>query len=254
MKSIIIKQKLQLRVRKLKTSVIRYVKKNRIKLGLIITLILILATQDFSINLNYRSPFRNSQHTLHKGKKDGVIIENANDKKQKSARLFNLSSLSLFKSKGDDMYKKIRNLEETKVSAFFRRFGHVAINEQKKFGIPASVILANGFVHSLAGTTDLVQKANNYFGIQCTPDWTGETIVIDGICYRKYESAWTSFRDHSTFITNGNYAGLKENAGLDANSWATGLEQAQFSDINNLAKLLTTVIEEYGLDGFSAGM
>jgi len=90
--------------------------------------------------------------------------------------------------------------------AFIRRFAHVAIAERKKFGVPSSLILANGLLQSQAGYNQRVRRGNNYFALPCTPDWRGATMTIAGECYRAYDTAWMSFRDHSLFVAKGPYA------------------------------------------------
>ncbi len=92
-------------------------------------------------------------------------------------------------------------LSATRIQAFVDRFRHVAATEEKKFGVPAAIILANGLYHSRAGTSEAVTRANNYFALPCTPDWKGATISLGGRCYRSYDNAWLSFRDHSKLLS-----------------------------------------------------
>lgn len=103
--------------------------------------------------------------------------------------------------------------------AFIRRFAHVAIAERKKFGIPSSLILAHGLLQSRAGYDRRVERGNNYFGLPCTPDWRGATITIEGTCYRAYETAWMSFRDHSLFLAKGPYAPQRPLLNSDYEGW-----------------------------------
>ncbi len=91
-------------------------------------------------------------------------------------------------------------LSAGRIQAFVERFGHVAATEEKKFGVPAAIILANGLYQSRAGTSEAVTRGNNYFALPCTSDWKGATISLGGKCYRSYDNAWLSFRDHSKFL------------------------------------------------------
>lgn len=133
------------------------------------------------------------------------------------------------------------------VEAYVKRFGRVARNEQKKFGIPASITLGNALLHSQAGESVLSRQANNHFGLMCTPEWSGQQWDGDGECLRAYENAWTSFRDHSFYITTGTFANLRQLKSTDYKAWAKGLEKNEYSKADKYADQLIEVIERYGL-------
>ena len=65
-----------------------------------------------------------------------------------------------------------------------------------KYGVPASITLAQGLLESGAGRGRLVLLGNNHFGIKCH-GWLGRTISHDddakGECFRAYDSALESF-------------------------------------------------------------
>lgn len=69
---------------------------------------------------------------------------------------------------------KALNLDDDNLSTpedFIRRYADIAMRQQKKYGIPASVILAQMAYESGWGSSDLAQKGNNYFGIKCSSSW-----------------------------------------------------------------------------------
>lgn len=69
---------------------------------------------------------------------------------------------------------KALNLDGDNLSTpedFIRRYADIAMRQQKKYGIPASVILAQMAYESGWGSSDLAQKGNNYFGIKCSSSW-----------------------------------------------------------------------------------
>lgn len=134
-----------------------------------------------------------------------------------------------------------------KVTAYLERFGRVARSEQKKFGIPASIIMANALLHSRAGENQTSRQANNHFGLSCTADWQGEKLEKDGDCYRVYENAWTSFRDHSFFLTTGTFAELRQLDPKDYKAWAKAMEKKQYTKSDDLAEQLIEVIEQWRL-------
>src|SRR3970040_703928 len=60
------------------------------------------------------------------------------------------------------------------VANYIAQYKDVAMGNMKNYGIPASIILAQGILESGAGKGDLANRANNHFGIQCQ-DCTGES-------------------------------------------------------------------------------
>ena len=120
------------------------------------------------------------------------------------------------------------------------------------YGIPSSIILAQGILESGAGTGPLSVQANNHFGIKCHKEWEGESINHDDDkekeCFRKYTQASESYKDHSLFLTSrSRYAFLFKLEKNDYKSWAKGLREAGYAtDVNYPSKLIT-LIEKYEL-------
>ena len=69
----------------------------------------------------------------------------------------------------------------------------------------------------------------------------------EGNCYRKYESAWMSFRDNSLLLTTGEYASLRSLGSTDYKAWANQLDKMGYSPLDNFAAQLIHIIEHYGL-------
>lgn len=154
-------------------------------------------------------------------------------------------------SKPASEYQFTGELDEWSINEYINRFSHVAISEQRKFKIPASIILANGLFHSFAGQRELAIKSNNHFGLKCGYNWTGASNNQRGTCYRKYNSAWESFRDHSRYLSEGKFAVLQQRYELtDYKSWAKGLEQLGFANQPKLAQEIIELIEQYKLYQF----
>jgi flagellum-specific peptidoglycan hydrolase FlgJ len=124
--------------------------------------------------------------------------------------------------------------------AFLKRFAQVAVSERKKFGIPASVILACAHANSQAGRNTGAREANNFFSLACLDEWEGETTQIDGKCFRQYETAWASFRDFSIYLSSQEwYGSFKKSAGKDALKWADQLEKAGISNAEEMGRIIT---------------
>lgn len=126
-----------------------------------------------------------------------------------------------------------------------------AKQEMKLYGIPASITLAQGILESGAGQGRLAKEANNHFGIKCH-EWTGEKIYHDDDkkqeCFRKYEHAKYSFRDHSLFLTERDrYAKLFRLHPKDYTGWARGLRNAGYATDRKYPDKLISIIERYRL-------
>lgn len=132
--------------------------------------------------------------------------------------------------------------------AFLQRFGKVTVSERKKFGVPASVLLACAYVNSAAGQRETATTANNYFALPCADDWEGETAKIGGKCVRRYETAWASFRDFSIFLSSQEWFGsVRKSAGKDWRAWAKELDRKGISDVPNFSGEMEKVITAYRL-------
>ncbi len=86
---------------------------------------------------------------------------------------------------------------------YINKYKQLAMDEMQRTGIPASITLAQGVHETYAGKSVLVLKSNNHFGIKCKSYWTGKKVYHDddarGECFRSYDSAALSYRDHSDF-------------------------------------------------------
>ena len=138
---------------------------------------------------------------------------------------------------------------------YIARYGNLAVDQMKKYGIPASITLAQGLLESDAGRSTLAVKCNNHFGIKCHSDWTGRKMYHDDDarqeCFRCYSDADDSFRDHSLFLVNGSrYQSLFKLSVTDYKGWAKGLKAAGYATSPTYADKLIEIIERYGLDRY----
>ena len=59
---------------------------------------------------------------------------------------------------------------------YFDKYHKLAVEQQRKYKIPASITLAQGVLESGAGQSSLARKSNNHFGIKCHSDWRGKRV------------------------------------------------------------------------------
>jgi flagellum-specific peptidoglycan hydrolase FlgJ len=143
--------------------------------------------------------------------------------------------------------EQLARIDPEELDQFIRRFAQVASQEQHKFGIPASIIIANGLLMSTADHSILANDYHNFFRLPCGPFWEGEQVAREGKCYRVYSTAWLSFRDHSKYL-----AAMREAAGVqlsstDYQAWARFLQQHNFAEEGNLEQQLVQLIQDMEL-------
>ena len=224
------------------------------KIGLVLLVLYAVLSKDLSLNISIEEPGtpavqpKEELQSTRQNRRE-TLTDNGINTAQTTSRFDFLPSW------GDNPDAKLilllEQTEETDVRKFIKRFSHVAEAEQEKYGIPASIILAQSLLHSMAGQHPAAERGNNYFLLECTDDWQGQT--QDGEksqCLRRYDNAWMSFRDHSLFLTTGNNRQLRRLNGASFQDWAVGIQESTFQGNEELAKQLVRVIQEFGLDQF----
>lgn len=141
------------------------------------------------------------------------------------------------------------------VNSYIDSFKDVAKLNMKDYGIPASIILAQGILESGAGNGRLCKEANNHFGIKCHKEWNGPSITHDDDaaqeCFRKYDDPSESYRDHSLFLTSrSRYNKLFELDKGDFEGWAKGLKAAGYATDPKYPSKLIGIINRYQLDQY----
>lgn len=136
-------------------------------------------------------------------------------------------------------------------------FKDIAKGNMKTYGIPASIILAQGILESGAGRGDLAKNSNNHFGIKCHTGWEGERVYHDDDaeqeCFRKYKDPAESYKDHALFLTGrSRYASLFELEKDDYEAWARGLRKAGYATDPKYPEKLIGYIERYNLHQYDA--
>ena len=138
---------------------------------------------------------------------------------------------------------------------YISRYASIAVNEMYRTGVPASITLAQGIIESRSGQSTLAVDGNNHFGIKCHTSWKGKTMLADddrrNECFRVYDSAEESFRDHSDFLRyRDRYKFLFDFKTTDYKSWAYGLKQAGYATDPAYAAKLIQCVEDYNLARF----
>lgn len=152
--------------------------------------------------------------------------------------------------------KKSKTSKRKKQEAYVNRFVEVAQKEMVKYGIPASITLAQGLIETNAGDSRLARQNNNHFGMKCFSKKCGK-----GHCanftddshkdfFRKYKSSWESYRAHSKLLMGKRYRHLKKLGNEDYKGWAKGLKKAGYATDRRYAEKLINIIDELKLYRF----
>lgn len=132
---------------------------------------------------------------------------------------------------------------------YINKYKHIAIEHMERYGIPASITLAQGILESDSGNSNLARRSNNHFGIKCKKDWKGDRVYhtddAPDECFRKYDSVEESYEDHADFLDQSpRYDSLFAYSATDYHSWARGLKAAGYATAPDYAQRLTKIIED----------
>lgn len=147
----------------------------------------------------------------------------------------------------------VSELKESNAKAYIERFSKVAVAEMDKFGIPASVTMAQAIIESRSGTSVLAVRNNNHFGIKCfsktcsSSHCSRHTDDSHKDFFIKYKDGAESFRAHSEFLMKYRYRELLKQ-GKNYKAWAKGLKEFGYATDQAYDKKIIAVIERYELN------
>lgn len=146
--------------------------------------------------------------------------------------------------------------EDPVILDYINTYKEIAISEMKRTGIPAAIKLAQGIHETEAGTSVLVKKSNNHFGLKCKSEWTGMTVShtddAPNECFRKYENAVDSYKDQSDYLKKTlRYASLFTLAPTNYSGWAYGLKKAGYATNPKYPQIIIKLIEDYHLQEYT---
>ena len=126
----------------------------------------------------------------------------------------------------------------------------IAVAHMERYGIPASITMAQGILESDCGNSRLSIMSNNHFGIKCKRNWTGEKVYHDddakGECFRSYPTVEASYQDHAEFLdTQPRYDSLFAYSPTDYKSWARGLKAAGYATAPDYAPVSYTHLNRH---------
>lgn len=138
---------------------------------------------------------------------------------------------------------------------YVEQYAEYAIEQQRKYGVPASVTLAQGILESANGRSQLSRECNNHFGIKAGKAWLDAggqyglyTDDRPNEKFCKYATVGDSYEHHSLILKNNSrYSACFALAQDDYRGWCNGLQKAGYASSGQYASSLISVIERMDL-------
>ena len=146
------------------------------------------------------------------------------------------------------------------IHSYIQEYKQIALDQEREFGIPAPITIAQGILESSAGKSGLTRNSNNHFGIKKGVGWNGALHYAwddepQKSAFRVYSSAAESYKDHSRFLKeNERYRSLFSKSIYDYRGWAIGLQKAGYATSPTYAKALIGYIDTYKLYEINGGV
>ena len=134
--------------------------------------------------------------------------------------------------------------------SFFELYAPMAIEQQQKFGIPASVTLAQMALESGWGEGRAIKEGNNAFCVKGS--YNGQYVLISDNAknekFRKYDTLAQSFDDHSRLLMKDRY---RQAPGSDYKVWTAGIQKGGYAyPPDGYAEKLNSLIESNSLQRY----
>ena len=150
----------------------------------------------------------------------------------------------------------IKRITDAKVDtkAFIDTYAIIAMEQQRKYGIPSSVILAQMALESKWGTSSLARLHNNFFGIKCSKKWldSGKPYVCQNddkpnekFC--SYNNVVESIDDHSRLLKSKKYKKCHKYKDDDHYNWLRAIKASGYATDKNYVSSCESIIKKYRL-------
>lgn len=159
----------------------------------------------------------------------------------------------------------INSIESKKTKSYVSRYYKWAIADHNKYGVPASVKLAQGILESNYGKSSLARNQHNHFGLKYyrpnypkrIPNWS-DYVVPENIVtlhdddpddqFVAFKNSWYSYRYHTHFLVGEGSPYLKVLPDdPDYKDWCNALERIGYATGSNYSKKLIKIIEDNNL-------
>ena len=137
--------------------------------------------------------------------------------------------------------------------AYIDKYAEYAMEQMRRYGIPASVTLAQGIIESAEGKRMLYRTANNHFGVK--GEFNGQYVRADddkpNEKFKKYDNVGQSYEDHSKVLMGDRYQKYTRNLSPDDyKGWAAGIKAGGYATAKNYVGTIVGVIEGANLQKY----
>lgn len=136
---------------------------------------------------------------------------------------------------------------------YIDNYAEYAMEQMRRYGIPASITLAQGIIESADGQSTLAQTANNHFGVKGA--YNGNYVLANddkpNEHFKKYDNVGQSYEDHSKVLMASRYQRYVGNLSPDDyRGWAAGIQRGGYATAKNYSNTLVSVIEGANLQRY----
>lgn len=143
--------------------------------------------------------------------------------------------------------------KSTSRQQYIDQYAEYAMEQMRRYGIPASVTLAQGIIESANGKSTLAETANNHFGVKGT--FNGAYVVANddklNEKFKKYDNVGQSYEDHSKVLMASRYQQYVSSLSPDDyKGWAAGIKKGGYATDSNYVSTIVGVIEGNNLQKY----
>lgn len=136
---------------------------------------------------------------------------------------------------------------------YIEEFAEYAMEQMRRYGIPASVTLAQGIIESGNGKSTLANTANNHFGIK--GEYNGHYVLANddhpNEKFKKYDNVGQSYEDHSKVLMSARYTKYTSSlAHDDYRGWAEAIKKGGYATSPTYVSTICSVIEKNDLQKY----
>ena len=136
---------------------------------------------------------------------------------------------------------------------YIDQYAEYAMEQMRRYGIPASVTLAQGIIESANGKSTLARTANNHFGVK--GEFNGAYVLANddkpNEKFKKYDNVGQSYEDHSKVLMGSRYQKYVGNLSPDDyKGWAAGIKKGGYATASNYVSTIVGVIEGSNLQKY----
>lgn len=137
--------------------------------------------------------------------------------------------------------------------SYIDNYAEYAMEQMRRYGIPASITLAQGIIESADGQSTLAQTANNHFGVKGT--FNGNYVLANddkpNERFKKYDNVGQSYEDHSKVLMASRYQRYVGSLSPDDyRGWAAGIQKGGYATAKSYSSTIVSVIEGANLQKY----